>query len=140
MKTGLYDVLLGRYHDRTPISAVPEAGQRLQSVMSNLTRLFNTRQGSLDHLPDYGLPETTAIYQNAPYAIDGLRQAVKEVVQKYEPRLQRVYVELQGIETLDDMRVNFLISGQLDSGERVRFQTTFASDDLVHVRRWLRPE
>ena len=140
MKVGLYDILRGHFHDRTPIEAVPEPGQRLQSVMSNLIRLFNTRQGSIAHLPDYGLPETTSVYYDAPYALDGLRQAVREVVQKYEPRLQRIYVEHQGTEATDDMRVTFLISAQLDSGERVRFQTTFASDDLVHVRRWTRAE
>ena len=140
MKIGLYDVLRGRFHDRTPVATVPESGQRLQSVMSNLTRLFNTRQGSIDHLPDYGLPDTSSVYYNAPYAIDGLRQAVKEVVQKYEPRLEKIYVEYQGSETLEDVRVTFLISAQLDSGERVRFQTTFASDDLVQVNRYTRPE
>ena len=28
--------------------------------MSNLNRLFNTRQGSIAHLPDYGLPSLQA--------------------------------------------------------------------------------
>ncbi len=140
MKAGLYDVLRGCYEDRTPFEVVPESAQRLRSVMGNLTRLFNTRQGSIEHLPDYGLPDTSSVYYQAPYAVDGLRQAVKEVVQKYEPRLNKIYVEHQGTEVEGDMRVTLLISAQLDSGERVRFQTTFASDDLVHVERWTRNE
>ena len=140
MKAGLYDVLRGCYQDRTPFEAVPEVSQRLKSVMGNLTRLFNTRQGSIEHLPDYGLPDTSSVYYHAPYAVDGLRQAVKEVVQKYEPRLHKIYVEHQSTEVSDDMRVMLLITAELDTGERVRFQTTFASDDLVHVERWARPE
>ncbi len=140
MKAGLYDVLRGRYHNRTPFEAVPESAQRLQSVMSNLTRLFNTRQGSIAHLPDYGLPDTSSVYHHAPYAVDGLRQAVTEVVQKYEPRLRKIYVKHQSTEVSDDMRVTLLISAQLDTGERVRFQTTFASADLVHVQHWTRAE
>lgn len=140
MKAGLYDVLRGKFHDGTPFEAVPENRQRLYSVMGNLTRLFNTRQGSIEHLPDYGLPDTTSAYYEAPYAIDGLRQAVKEVVQKYEPRLRKIYVEHQRSEDQEEMRVQFLISAELDNGQRVKFQTTFASDDLVQVRRWTRPD
>ncbi len=122
-----------------PVHAVAESNQRLQSVMSNLNRLFNTRQGSIMHLPDYGLPDVSAVYHDTPFAIDGLRQAVKEVVQKYEPRLQKVYVEHQSTDD-QDMRLTFLITGELDRGQRVKFQTTFASNDLVQVNRYTRPE
>ncbi|MFQ5571548.1 MAG: type VI secretion system baseplate subunit TssE [Rhodothermales bacterium] len=139
MKAGLYDVLRGRFYDATPVHTVAESGQRLQSVLSNLNRLFNTRQGSIDHLPDYGLPEVSSVYFNAPYSIDGLRQAVKEIVQKYEPRLSKVYVEQQHADD-QEMRLTFLITAELERGQRVKFKTTFASDNLVQVDRWTRPE
>lgn len=139
MKAGLYDVLRGRFYDGSPLEAVPERGRLLHSVMSNLNRLFNTRQGSIAHLPDYGLPDASAVYMNEPFAVDGLRQAVKEVVQNYEPRLRKVYVEQQSTDP-QDMRVSFIISAELEGGERVRFRTTFASNDLVQVSRWTRPE
>ena len=139
MKAGLYDVLRGRFKDGASLASVPESQRLLHSVMSNLTRLFNTRQGTLPHLPGYGLPDPSAVYMNEPFAVDGLRQAVKEVVQKYEPRLRKVYVEQQATEA-QNMRVSFIISAELEGGQRVRFRTTFAADDLVQVSRWTRRE
>ncbi len=139
MKAGLYDILRGKFHDGAPIEAVSERGRRLQSIIGNMTRLFNTRQESIAHLPDYGLPDTSAAHFDAPYAVDGLRQAVKEVVQKYEPRLNKVYVQHHSTDD-SNMRVTFLITAELEAGQRVKFQTTFASDHLVQVQRWTRPE
>ena len=139
MKAGLYDILRGKFHDGAPIEAVSERGRRLQSIIGNMTRLFNTRQESIAHLPDYGLPDTSSAHFDAPYAVDGLRQAVKEVVQKYEPRLNKVYVQHHSTDD-SNMRVTFLITAELEAGQRVKFQTTFASDHLVQVQRWTRPE
>ncbi|GAB4255126.1 MAG: type VI secretion system baseplate subunit TssE [Thermoleophilia bacterium] len=135
MQAGLYDVLRGRFYGGTMLADVPEHERRIQSVMSNLNRLFNTRQGSLAHLPDYGLPEAATIYRDAEYPIEELRKNIKEVVEKYEPRLRRVHITHQGTDD-DRFRLSFLITAELERGERVRFQTTFATNDLVHVRRW----
>jgi type VI secretion system protein len=100
--------------------------------MSNLNRLFNTRQGSVGHLPDYGLPDITSVYREAPESIDMLRRAIKDVVQKYEPRLRRVHVERQ--ETNDyAMRLIFIVSAELLNGERVQFETTFRSQESARV-------
>lgn len=133
MDASLYDVLRGAFHDGTPVDATTGEARRMQSVMSNLNRLFNTRQGSLDHLPGYGLPDLSALYQGADPSVDGLREAVKTIIQRYEPRLRRVHVEHRRMDE-QLFRVTLLISAELASGRRVRFQTTFASNDLVYVR------
>lgn len=139
MRTSLYDVLRGRFYDGTPVDVVPEREQRLHSVLSNLNRLFNTRQDALLHLPEYGLPEAAAIYRDADYPIAELQKDIKEAVERYEPRLRRVHVERLA-DADDDIRLSFLISAEMEDGEKVRFKTTIAANDLVHVDSYKRQE
>lgn len=136
-QAGLFDILRGRFYDGTPVASVGERSQRLQSVMSNLSRLLNTRQGALEHLPDYGLPDAATIYRDADYPIEQLRKDIREAIEKYEPRLLRVHIERQSNEG-DEMRLAFLITAQLQDGERVRFRTEFGTSNLVEVSPWTR--
>jgi type VI secretion system protein len=141
MEAGLLDALLGRFLDGQAVGEAAAAQTRLLSIVDNLTRLFNTRRGSLAHLPDYGLPDISQVYRDLPYSLDGLRSAIKAVVERYEPRLRRVRVEKQekDREEEHDMRVSFIVTGELSGGQKVQFQTTFASNDLAEVRPWRKP-
>src|SRR5512135_1060951 len=93
MDAGLVDVLNGQFLNGLSIHEVDRPQLRVLSILDNLNRLFNTRRGAIDHLPDYGLPDITQVYRDLPYSVDGLRAAIKDVVEKYEPRLRRVRVE-----------------------------------------------
>jgi type VI secretion system protein len=137
MEAGLIDVLKGRFLDGTELSEVSEDQHRILSILDNLNRLFNTRQGSIAHLPDYGLPDITEVYRDLPYSIDGLRKAIKAAVEKFEPRLRRVRVDHQKTDPYA-MRLSFLLTAQLLRGERVQFQTTFTSNELAQVKPWRR--
>ncbi len=140
MEAGLIDVLLGHFLDGQAVADEEAEHRKLRSIIDNLHRLFNTRRGSLPHIPDYGLPDISQVYRDLPYSIDGLRIAIKQVVEKYEPRLRRVRVEQQqGREGEYEMRVSFIVSGELQQGQKVQFQTTFKSNDLAEVRSWRRP-
>lgn len=63
------------------------------SVQKDLHRLFNTREGSLRHLPDYGLPDIHKIYDSFPHGIQNFIQTIQEKISKYEPRLKEVEVK-----------------------------------------------
>jgi type VI secretion system protein len=141
METGLIDILLGQFLDGQAVSDEHPAQWKLRSIVDNLSRLFNTRRGSVAHLPDYGLPDISQVYRDLPYSIEGLRGAIKQVVEKYEPRLRRIRVEQQqqGTEASFDMRVTFLVSGELQQGQKVQFQTTFKSNDVAEVHAYRRP-
>lgn len=133
MEASIYDVLTGSFADGRSVSSVRKDQRRLWSVVSNLNRLFNTRRGSVKHLPDYGLPDILTVYRDAPRSIDGLRRSIKEAVEAYEPRLQRVRVRHR--ETADyDMRLVFVLEAELVDGSQVRFETTFASHDSAEVK------
>lgn len=138
MEASIYDVLVGHFVEGEPLPGVNEDRHRYLSVMSNLNRLFNTRQGSIAHLPEYGLPDISSVYRDAPRSIDGLRRAIKEAIQRYEPRLQRVRVEHEETDQYA-MRLIFILKAELTNGERVRFQTTFESHESAQVRSLKRP-
>lgn len=133
MEASIFDVLSGGFVEGEPLRRVHEDRHRFLSVMSNLNRLFNTRQGSVKHLPDYGLPDISTVYREAPHSIDDLRRAIQTVVAKYEPRLRRVRVEHKDTDAFD-MRLIFILTGELGDGRRVQFQTTFESHDPARVR------
>ena len=141
MQAGLIDVLLGHFLSGQPVHDEDPGQQRLASIVDNLTRLFNTRRESSAHLPAYGLPDISQVYRDLPYSIDGLRAAIKDVVERYEPRLRRVRVEKLEKDKDEeyDMRVSFIVTGEILKGQRVQFQTIFTSNDLAEVRPWRKP-
>ncbi len=138
MNAGLYDVLRGAFGDGTPLDAVPEHEQRLMSVVGNLTHLFNTRRGAVAHLPDYGLPDVASAFRDRPHSADDLRRAVREAVETYEPRLKRIRVEHERTDR-HAMHLVFILLAELEEGQRVRFETTFTSQELTTVRPRQRP-
>lgn len=80
-----------------------------ESVRSNLTRLFAARQGMSEAVLDYGLPEAT--YPSAETARK-LQEAIRSLVEKYEPRLKNPRVSLVA-DTADDRRLVFHLEGTL---------------------------
>ncbi len=133
MEASIYDVLSGGFVGNRPLSSVSADRHRMLSVMSNLSRLFNTRQGSIKHLPEYGLPEIMTIYRDAPRSADELRRAIQQAIRTYEPRLRRVRVEHRETDEYT-MRLVFIVSAELMNGEQVRFETTFGSQESAHVQ------
>jgi type VI secretion system protein len=138
MEAGLIEALNGSFLNGLSLGETDEGQHRVFSILDNLNRLFNTRCRSIAHLPDYGLPDITQVYRDLPYSVEGLRQAIKDAVKKYEPRLRRVRVDHQKGDPYA-MRITFILSAELLKGQKVQFQTTFASHELAQVAQWRRP-
>ncbi len=136
MNTGLIDVLRGSFVGGKSIEGTSDHEARLLSVIGNLTHLFNSRKGALEHLPDYGLPDLGSLYRGMPDSVDDLRRNVRETVEKYEPRLSRIRVKAQPSESTE-MHLSLVLTAELD-GERVRFKTTFSSAEPVEVGEYTR--
>lgn len=128
----LYDVLKGHDSSGTALTRYPGEEQLLVSVHDHLIRLLNARQGVLKHLPDYGLPDLDMFYRELPYSEQDIAFSVKQVIEKYEPRLRNVRVQPR---TRDIRRcvVRMEISGLLADGTAVRFQTLFKSNYQAQV-------
>ena len=128
--------LIGRLHDATP--SVPSAESAVEAVMDHLNLLLNTRRGGVPHLPEYGLPDISEIFQSFPESIEMLRRAIQATIQKYEPRLVGVVVRL--VETGDVeakiFRVTFQVTGTIVDEDRrtpVRFNTTVSDTGQARV-------
>ncbi len=132
MSFALFDVLSVRFMDGRPVDSVDKLNAQSRSIQDHLVRLFNARQGVLTHLPDYGLPDLTAVYQQMPYSINDLVDSVKKTVEKYEPRLKRVRVTVMPVEETDFV-IRLDINGSTWDGHKVVYQTMFVSGGAARV-------
>ncbi|MEM7351089.1 MAG: type VI secretion system baseplate subunit TssE [Acidobacteriota bacterium] len=101
------------------------------AIRIHLGLLLNTRQGTLTHLPDYGIPHMSAFYADYPDSMLQLQQVITKLIRDYEPRLHNPRVQRVD-PSEDEFRASFLITGEIEEqdGERawVKYRTTFASD------------
>ena len=111
------------------IHAGEPARSMTDAVRDHLYLLLNTRRGSVGHLPDYGIPDLSEVYEGLPASLETLRRAIKATIDKYEPRLQRVNVKLQETD-FPVSHATFLIVGEVLEEEgnavKVRFRTRIA--------------
>ncbi|MDG5814745.1 type VI secretion system baseplate subunit TssE [Chitinispirillales bacterium ANBcel5] len=136
MKQGLFESLTGEFLDGTPVDDVAQGQKMTKSIMDHLSRLFNTRCGSIPHLPDYGLPDISEMYRKMPVGTHTLRQAIRKTVEKYEPRLKNIRVEPQQSKD-KHARIVFILSAKMkNNGAPVRFQTTFSASAPSKIIPW----
>lgn len=133
MTHALLDILTKQYADGSPIGSNGSTNDtQLKSVRSHLERLLNTRQGGLTHLPDYGLPDISAIYQELPDSASVLTGAIKACIEKYEPRLKNVVVQPQTSNSPHSV-LNLLITGQIVGNNTVHYISMFQGDGHAEV-------
>jgi type VI secretion system protein len=129
----LFEKLADQYADGTAIGAVPPTYRRAKSIADHLWRMFNTRQGALPHLPDYGLPDISEIYRKLPASLKELETTILSLVTKYEPRLERV--RIRPLPTVpNEFKLSFELSAGVKGGERISFQTSFTTTGETHVQ------
>ena len=72
-----------------------EEGARMdedESIRLHLLRLLTTRQGAVQSLPDYGLPDLNDLTLSRAELIAQTCAGIEECVRQYEPRLSEVEV------------------------------------------------
>jgi type VI secretion system protein len=62
------------------------------SIRQHLLRMFTARQGSVQALPDYGLPDINDLTLSRAELIKETCNAIQECITRYEPRLFDVEV------------------------------------------------
>jgi len=110
--------------------------RQIRSVMSHLQRILNTRQGSVPIAEDYGMPEFTdlpgAFSTGATHEVERI---LKNAIQKYEPRLNRLQVAFETQEE-DLLSLRFKIEAQLalEGGGSVAFETVVDAGGKITVK------
>ncbi len=113
-----------------------DRGAVMRSVMLNLQRILNTRQGSSPAQDDLGIPSPHELLQGFPATAEEAQKSVKACIMRYEPRLVNVVVTA---EKLEDVRqsIAFQVSAQLAGGDRrdpVSFHTSITQDGRIRLR------
>ncbi len=113
-----------------------DRGAVMRSVLLNLQRILNTRQGSAAAQSDLGVPSPHELLIGFPASLDQAQRAVKQCIQRYEPRLVNVVV---AIDKEDDQKqaIAFSVTAQLAGGDRrdpVSFHTAISPDGRIRLR------
>lgn len=106
----------------------------MDSILTNLRVLLNSRQGCCETRPDYGLSDLDAAGSNFRNAVSMIGREVEQQVRLFEPRLRNIVVK--AIEDkVRPLEVVFHVSGDLayrDRTVRVAFDSVLGSDGHMH--------
>ena len=126
------ELMTGRFLDGTDVKSVSLEKRLLKSVGDHIHHLFNTKQGSLSHLPSYGIPDTARLYRGLPGSLENLKSILTNLIKKYEPRLERVQIKSLPFDPLN-MRIDFVLQGYLKSGGAVMYSAGILSNGRVTI-------
>jgi len=83
------------------------------SVAAHLAKMLSTRAGSVQTLPDYGLPDLNDMSLSLHASLTKARLAIERFIEAYEPRLSSVKVISQENNT-NPLKLAFVIEGLLE--------------------------
>jgi type VI secretion system protein len=118
---GLYDLLVGQFASETrnpdetglhSFDHLSEEDKVRFSIIENLRMVLSARQGSVQHLPDFGMPDILQLYFNSGNSIDPIRFELRKVILKYEPRIGDVLVEKTDFNQ-ESMRISLKITAKI---------------------------
>ena len=104
----------------------------VNSICWHLEKLLNTRQGSLNHIPKYGLPDINEVYRFMPESIDKFSQELIHIIGKYEPRLKSLRIIDRRVNGNDSV-LNVNLMARTLFGKDISLVTYFDSVGRVRV-------
>lgn len=114
----------------------PQQASVMASVASHLAKMLSTRAGSVQTLPDYGLPDLNDMRLSLHDALSQARGAIERFIEAYEPRLSNVRVTSLPRDQ-DHLSLTFRIDGLLEvEGDKrpVHFAASLDGSGQVTLR------
>ncbi|MGH8779848.1 type VI secretion system baseplate subunit TssE [Paraburkholderia sp.] len=127
----LYDMLLGHIGG-VPLGTYDDRTLEILSIQQNIARVLNTRAGSLKHLPDYGLPDLTNVYQALPASAHLLKKQMEFTLLRYEPRIRAIDIDLDDVPD-PGLKISYVMICHLKKAGLVRFGTYFEPPGRLRV-------
>ena len=84
----------------------------MASVAAHLGKMLSTRAGSVQTLPDYGLPDLNDMRLSLHDSLAQAREAIESFIARYEPRLSQVQVKPLA-KGDSELKLSFSIEGWL---------------------------
>ncbi len=108
----------------------------LSSITESLRRILNSGRGEASTDGRYGLPDLRGLVRNMPMSADEMKEAIREAVERYEPRLRRVRV--RNVTDPDSSRLQFEILAEVNDeegpqGRPIRFSTRLERSGRVEI-------
>lgn len=108
----------------------------MASVATHLSKMLSTRAGSVQTLPDYGLPDLNDMRLSLHDSLQQARAAIERFIEAYEPRLSQVRVvslprthspltlafSLEGMLNVEGLKRHVSFSASLDGSGQVKVQ------------------
>jgi len=110
--------------------------RQINSILTHLQRILNTRRGSVPIAEDFGMPDFTdlpgAFSTGSTHEVERI---LRQVIQKYEPRLTKVRIGFEPQEN-DLLSLRFKIEGQMarEEGGSITFETVVDAGGKITVR------
>lgn len=114
-----------------------ETGKLVESVVSHLRCLLNTREGCTMIDSELGMADVSQIVAEYPDTLDYIKRTILDIIKIYEPRIEQVSVEFIEKDELDHT-LHFNIMGVLARQGQVTpviLESRFNPDGYMYVRR-----
>lgn len=126
---------IGRMEDEDNSASYSNSSLQVNSIISHLAKLLNTRQGSAIIAPDFGVPDITNVPGDTIQETrQRLEKIIQRVVEKYEPRLCNVKMVMQH-EEKEQFSLKFRLEANL--AERpdvpVVFETVVSTEGKISI-------
>lgn len=125
----LFEVLLENIQDNKNLF---DKAILQHSIKNHLNLLLNSRQGSLQHLPEYGLSDLNIIYQGLPDSIFSFSRQVCKIIERYEPRLSEISV-IHKKSDKNDCIINLEIRGKIKQYNNILLDVYFLSGGEITI-------
>lgn len=97
----------------------------MTSVAAHLAKMLSTRAGSVQTLPDYGLPDLNDMRLSLHDSLTLARDSISRSIEAYEPRMSNVQV-ISLPRGHDPLKLSFAIQGWLEVAG-IRRQVSFSA-------------
>ncbi|MGF6649533.1 type VI secretion system protein [Paraburkholderia youngii] len=108
----------------------------VDSVINHLSRLLNTRRGTVQIDPQFGMPDFTNLdVTTATGSAHEIEEGIYRIISRYEPRIKSPRVRLDHGEK-DVLRVRFALEGALEVDDckvPLRISTTVCANGRFNV-------
>jgi len=123
--------LLSRLDEQAPGARV-RGGDERESILNHLKVLLNARQGGSPSAEQFGIPDFADIVHSFPVAIQTIQRAIKDSIQRFEPRL--VQVNVRHVTSENPLVLRYEITAQaLRGNSRVPLKLTTQISAGGHV-------
>jgi type VI secretion system protein len=122
--------------DASPVQEQGSIDRFQASVLDNLRRILNARQGCCETRPDFGMPDLNDAIGQGSDAVPVVARAVKQQIEMFEPRLENVSVRFVA-DPDNPLQLDFQVNAVLryeGRTERVSFDTFLSEDKRFKVR------